>query len=518
MVTLSNIPSHPDFTTHAEKFQQGGRNVYSFTATLSEINNLLRDRDQETENMVSEANRGLTLSHARDIQRYLTDELEWLVSSILTHVDPRHVEFAGYPNSDGTTSPDIGVLNILRTETGEKAIGIFDGQHRRRAIRDLLRVVDFNNDNSHIQGLASSKIPILLYEESSTPKLRQMFLDHGKSKATEANTNTRFSQHNPFSLAAIALTEDPEFQSEFFHDRVEMERTRVARTSNCIIAINQLERAIKYVELGYTGRLSREREFKYHEDGLENLYRRSLEWADQFMPRARDEYHDLLNGSLANSEIPTRRTKSLAYNATVVHVLAGCYYEWRKHHDDWGPLAEFIREADFTPGQDVNEGALLVDAGLVPPNSITPVPRTQEVTGSIAYIVGQAIEFADGGNAQNQISIAAKATDGAEATPPALDPTPEQETTPAVEIAFQILSERGGETMHYKALTEAVLKRHGNIQGDNPSRNLVARLVNDERFVRPARRGFYGLRQDYPNASNVGQRKTRGSARRRTTA
>ena len=512
MITVSNIQNRLDFTTHAERFQQGGRNVYAFTATLSEINNLLPDRDPESETMVSDANRGLTLSHARDIQHYLAEEFEWLVSSILTHVDPDHIEFAGYPNDDGTTNPNIGVLNILKTPTGEKALGIFDGQHRRRAIRDLMRSIDLNDEDPHIQQLAHSKVPILLYEESSTPKLRQMFLDHGKSKATEANTNTRFNQHNPFSLAAVAITEDPDFKSVLFRDRVEMERTRLAHTSNCIITINQLERAIKNAELGYSGRLSRERELQYHKDGVETLYRRSLKWADEFLPEARDEYHDLYRGTLENSEIPAGRDRSLAYNATILHVLAACYHEWRKHHEDWRPLAKFIREADFRPGKGLNEGALLVDAGLVLPNGITPLPRAQEVTHAIRYIVRRAIEYAQSPNSIYPSPLVPSSTDSAGAPESNVSSHPDDATTPAVEVAFLILSERDGETMHYKDLAEQVLTRNGDIRGDNPARNLVARLVNDDRFVRPARKGFYGLRRDYPTARNVGQRKTRARA------
>lgn len=106
-------------------------------------------------------------------------------------------------------------------------------------------------------------------------------------------------------------------------------------------------------------------------------------------------------------------------------------------------------------------------------------------------------------------------TDGAKPTgqPPLL-----QEQPPAIEVAFQILSEREGETMHYKALADEVILRRGDIPGDNAAQVLVARLVNDERFVRPARRGFYGLRKDYPNAKNVGQRKANKNARSRNAA
>lgn len=393
-IAASDVKNDLDFITNAEKFQQGGRNVYSFTATLGEINNLLPDREHENETKVSDANRGLTPSHALRIQRYLSTETEWLVNSILAYADPRHVEFKGHPNLDGSTNLDIGVLSILKTKNGEKALKVFDGQHRRRAIRDLLRSIDLDSDDPHIQDLAASKIPVLLYEEESIDKARKMFLDHGKSKSTEANTNTRFNQQNPFSLAAVAMVEDQEFTSNFFLDRVEMERTQVPRSSSCIIAVNQLERAIKNIELGYKGRLSRNQQFQYHEHGLETLYRRCLEWADEFMPQARQEYDDLYNGVVANSEIPSQRSKSLAYNATVIQVLAGCYYEWRKEREDWQPLAAFIRQADFTPRKDTNEGALLVDAGLVPPEGITPVPRIQEVTRGIDYIVAKAAEFA----------------------------------------------------------------------------------------------------------------------------
>ena len=396
MITVRPVENRLDFTTHAEKFRQGGRNVYSFTATLREINNLLPDRDTETETKVSEANRPLTLLHAREIQQYLATRTEWLVSSILTYVDPKYIEFAGYPIEGGAPSTEIGVLNILKTDTGAKALGIFDGQHRRRAISDLMRSLDLDSDDPHIRDLAASKIPILLYEENDIPKLRLMFLDHAESKATEANTKTRFNQLHPFSLAAVAMVEEPEFKSRFFLDRVEMERTRVARTSSCVIAINQLERAIKIVERGYNGRLSKDQQFQYLQGNLEPLYQRCLEWADQFLPQAREEYEDLYNGAVRNSEIPSRRTRSLAYNATVIQVLAGCYHEWCETHEDWSPLAEFIRQSDLTPGKDVNEGALLVDAGLVQPKGITPVPRIQEVTRGIEYIVDKAGEFAEG--------------------------------------------------------------------------------------------------------------------------
>lgn len=76
-----------------------------------------------------------------------------------------------------------------------------------------------------------------------------------------------------------------------------------------------------------------------------------------------------------------------------------------------------------------------------------------------------------------------------------------------------ILGERSGDPMHYKELAREVQERGGELSGDNAASSLVARLVDDERFVRPVRKGFYALRKDYPNAKNVGARKRhRGSS------
>ena len=106
------------------------------------------------------------------------------------------------------------------------------------------------------------------------------------------------------------------------------------------------------------------------------------------MPAARDEYEWLISGDIDNSEIPQKRATTFAYNATVIRLLAGCYYEWTKDGSDWTPLAEFIRNASLEPGSD--QGALLVDAGLVAEGGITPFARAQLVNSAIDYIVHQA--------------------------------------------------------------------------------------------------------------------------------
>ena len=119
---------------------------------------------------------------------------------------------------------------------------------------------------------------------------------------------------------------------------------------------------------------------------------------------------------------------------------------------------------------------------------------------------------------EERLALVIGLIDSANGATPTPSSEPLHETVPAADVAFQILAERDGETMHYKALADEVIARRGDILGENAAQILVARLVKDDRFVRPARRGFYGLRQDYPKAKNVGQRKTRRTSRSRSRA
>jgi hypothetical protein len=90
---------------------------------------------------------------------------------------------------------------------------------------------------------------------------------------------------------------------------------------------------------------------------------------------------------------------------------------------------------------------------------------------------------------------------------------PREELDP-VEIAFEALRERRGEPLHYRELAGLVISRGAILPGNDKAGTLVSRLVRDERFVRPLRRGYYALRLDYPKARNIGSRRPKkGSGR-----
>ncbi len=107
--------------------------------------------------------------------------------------------------------------------------------------------------------------------------------------------------------------------------------------------------------------------------------------------------------------------------------------------------------------------------------------------------------------------------------PPAVSEPPprrrsaESASTPSEQLlnmVEQVLRERKGEPMHYRELADELVRRGAVIRGQDPAGALVSRMTQDDnrrneeakRFIRPTSKGFYALREDYPDARNVGAR------------
>ena len=379
-ITVPNINNQYSLRTPAHHFVQGGRDVYCFTLDLRTLDGLLPHRVEN--DVVHEANRRLTPSHAKKIEMYVDERDDWLSGSMLLGIGERAIDFRPYPDENGEENPNIGELRIRGNWAS--TMRIFDGQHRRKAISDLLRRLSEEDDRSDkYEALIEESIPIVLYVEDDIIALRQMFADASKTKSIEANTVTMFDQRDAFNLTALRLAEE----SKLFCGRVEMERTTVSRTSQRLVAVNQLASTLKTLDVGYNGRVRKDRN-DAHLMNLDQLYERCEVWADEFLPAARWEYRGFLTGEISVADIPRIRTTSFAYNATVIRILAGCYHEWRKDGSDWRALASFFKDACLEPNR--GAGTLLVDAGAVASGGATPFARIQEVTKAIDYIVDQA--------------------------------------------------------------------------------------------------------------------------------
>ena len=364
----------------AHRFRQGGRDVYYFALDLATLDGLLPQRVEDS--VVKEANRRLTPSHAKNIQIYLGEKEDWLLGALMLGIAPSAVEFHPYKSSGGEDT-NFGELRILTNRAN--TMRIFDGQHRRRAIQDVLAELDRDSRRiDKIKSLRQASMTIVMYAEDDIQTLRQMFVDASKNKRIEPHTTTRFDQRDAFNIVAVQLADS----SDLFEGRVEMERSSVSIASENLVAINQLATTLKNLVVGYGRRVSRDMNDAYMLN-LDALYQSCKTWSDEFLPAAREEYSGLLDGDIDDSEIPEFRTVTFAYNVTFIRILAACYCLWMQEYDSWEPLADFIRNASIRHG---SEHGLLVEAGLTDPTGTKLFSRRQEVARAIDYIVKSARE------------------------------------------------------------------------------------------------------------------------------
>ena len=379
--SVPSVANQYSLRTPAHRFKQGPRDVYTFVLDLPTLDGLLPQRVDE--DIVKEANRRLTPSHARNIQSYLADRSDWLLGSMLLGVAPDAVEFTPGRDENGDEVANFGELRIRTNRIN--TLRIFDGQHRRRAIADVLEELgDTTGDAEQLAALQNSSVPIVLYSEQNTKALRQMFADASKTKPIESNTVTLFDKREAFNLAAVWLADN----SDLFGGRVEKERTTVQGNSQCLISINQLAKTLKTLEFGYKSRVSKDRNEELMQD-LDSLYDRCLAWADDFLPAARSEFNNLLTGDLDNEEIPRLRPQTFAYNSTVIRVMAGCLFEWRDKNLNDSLLAKFLSSASLDRKNAA--GNLLTESGMVTANG-TVLASNPIVMQAINYIVRRAQE------------------------------------------------------------------------------------------------------------------------------
>ena len=390
--------------------------MYTFTLTCRDLDNKIEERTRP--DVIQAANRRYDPKHAATIQQYLYETEYWVLGAELLAITPEAINFTRYPDDTGQPSP-VGRLVIY--EDAKQLLRLFDGQHRRGAIANLIKEdfagyletlrkeltgleeeIDDSNDvsatkaaiqdkreeiavvESKFEQFMNDSLTIILYGEGELGAVRQMFSDAANAKPQEAITRARFDQRDAFNLAADEIANS----SQLLKGRIDMERSAVSQTSENLLSFNQLATTLKTLGFGYYGRVSRTRNAELLGDYSE-VVGCGLDFFDEFLPAAIEEFDLLLSEEMTSEDIPDERQNSFVFNATVIRVLAGCYYAWG--NKDRQALTDFLRAQHFDKGR--QRGAILVQSGLVAQGGNTPQARRQEVQGAIRHIVDAARKY-----------------------------------------------------------------------------------------------------------------------------
>lgn len=395
---------------------QGGRRVFTFSLTCRELDSKIELRTRP--DVIQEAYRRFDARHAGLIQRYLFETERWVLGAALLAIRPDAIQFKPYPDDNGKPS-EVGRLVV--SEEHQHLLRLFDGQHRRGAIANVIKedfvgtldvlrkeLADLRAELAEAGDIATAEsairskeaeiseletkfnhfmndsLTVILYAEGELEAVQQMFSDAANAKPQEPITRARFDRRDAFNLAADELSKS----SQLLKDRIDMERSAVSQTSENLISFSQLATILKTLGFGYYGRVSRTRNAELFSD-YSDVVGYGMDFFDEFLPAAIKEFDLLLSEEMTSEDIPDKRQISFAFNVTVLRVLAGCYYAWGVENRQ--ALTDFLRAQHFDKGRRRN--AILVKSGLVAPGANTPQARRQEVQGAIRHIIDEARKY-----------------------------------------------------------------------------------------------------------------------------
>lgn len=377
MITATSNVSIPLIKTHAQRLSQGGRTVYYLSLRMSQFDDIL---PSEVDPGVITVNRRFVPSHAKAIEQYLRSTDDWVLGPVTLSVDPDYIRFTPFPGQDECLPQLTGELEIL--EGGQSELRILDGQHRRRAIKEFRASIPLDKDEARRRNqLNQSQMPVALYMETDVDEIRQMFVDLARQRRMDAVTTARFDARDPFNRAADDVRE----QSDWLKQYVEMDRSTVPRSSSKILAFNQLVVNLKTLRYGYAGRASKQRLSEAQHD-YDSIVKMGLNWVDDFLPASREEYLALIGQEIDDDYVPVQKTRTLAYNATIIRIIAACHYQWTRQYSSRSldDLATFIKVMDLRPSM---QSGPLVESGVMTPGLATPNSRRQLVQRAIQSVV-----------------------------------------------------------------------------------------------------------------------------------
>ena len=366
------------FQTEAIQLQQGRRDIYLFGLTLTQIDDLLPSRSDDRLNTIQDANRALAPRHAANIRRYLSETENWVLGAITLAISPESIRY-----EDGT---------LTVTQDSEHPLRIIDGQHRRRAIANLLA------DPTTPDQYAGQSLAVCLYAEAELRNQRQMFASMAEQKPIDKTTRLEFDATDPFNNTARWAGEC----APLLRDRINRNKGGTISTRDeTLLAGGDVKDLVTILTLGYGGKVTQNLKKHHLQEQEQAKMRQQIADYCQLLTDARPELNEVASGQVPAAHLPIKRNDSWALDPAFLRLAAGCCYAWRQTSADTGPLRDTIA------GLELSKSALLHDDLMAQLNLLNPqngklVSRSSpEWRNAIQTICQNASETATMGKAEN---------------------------------------------------------------------------------------------------------------------
>ena len=315
----------------AVPFRQGGRDAYSMVMTLRELDDCLPDREggQDLDKFTM-VNRPLLARHAQNILDFMKLNEDWILGNFTISAKPDDVHW----------DPSKAILTV-----DNKNLFIVDGQHRRRAISQLLHELSADlNRAKDLEKTEAQQVLVTLYVCQHERDMRQLFAWMAKNKPIESNTQELFDSSDPWNNAVQDIRDD----TDLLKNRINLNKATLGRNDEYLLTNSLLRNNALVMTLGGKGRATKGL-IQHHrqEDPQAEIVLNCKGFYDNFLPECHDIFARIKSGEVANAELPHRRQNNWIMEPLIIRLLADCYGQVKRTNADQEALMEYIQSMNM---------------------------------------------------------------------------------------------------------------------------------------------------------------------------
>ena len=341
-------------------FRQGGRDAYSMVMTLRDLDDCLPDREggQDLDKFTT-VNRPLLMRHAQNILDFMKLNQDWILGNFIISAKPDEVRW----------DQGKGVITV-----DNSSLFIIDGQHRRRAISQLLHELKADlNRAKELEKTEAQKVLVTLYVCQHERDMKQLFAWMAKSKPIESNTQELFDSSDPWNNAAQDIRDD----TDLLKGRINLNKAALGRNDEYLLTNSLLRNNALVMTLGSKGRPTKGLiEHHRQEEPQADIILNSKGFYDNFLPGCHDIFRKIKAGEIANAELPYYRQNTWLLEPLVIRLLADCYGQIKRTNADQDALMEHINSMNLDRNDPKSDIAGL---NLIDPEKERLYPKNKDV-------------------------------------------------------------------------------------------------------------------------------------------
>jgi len=321
-----------DWHYSAMRGKQAGRDFYVAMVPMIEIPKLFVFSEEVLPANLR-AQRTIKEARIAPIRDYILNNPEDYVFSSLTASVDGVMKFRPAPalGEDG----DLGQLEIPMSSK----LLINDGQHRRRAIEEALKIKP---------ELGNEFISIVFFTDKGLKRSQQMFADLNKHAVKPSKSlGILYDIRNQFSQFIVNLTSEV----DVFRDRVELEKTSISNRSTKFFTTSGIENATSRLLDGE--QISEEKQ-KFAKDFWNEVARNMGHWKN------------LMDGKVTASELRENYVHAHSNLLSTLGYVGSVLYN--DYQDSWKQKLETIRDLPWEKTDPFWEGKLVLGNGKMMKN------------------------------------------------------------------------------------------------------------------------------------------------------